>query len=477
MTTRKAMTTQKANSVESAPLSAARRWTILAVCASGMFMVGLDTSIVTVGLSQIGAGLHAEPDRYSWVVDSYTVVFASFLITSGALADRFGRRRMLLTGMAIVGVASLLCALAPSFGVLLLARVGQGVGASMLTPTALSIIVTTMTDPGERARAIGVWGSMFGVSLAAGPVVGGALIDAFDWRALFWINVPCVVVAVVLIVALVPESHGGKVRRLDIPGQLLLVLILAVTVALIIEVPELGWTDPLSLAGFAALVVLVPVFVAVESRRAEPVIEPALFRVPAFTGAIAGAFVVFVAFSMTLLTTTMYLQDVRGWTALATGTAVLPMAAAVICCAPLSGYLVSRVGARVPLTISGVALTCGGLLLIGLAPSDSVPLLVGAYLLVGAGVGCASAPVTNTAVSSLPTSRSGVAGATTSTARQVGISIGIALAGSLAAGATDFTSASLPVWIIVAACGLALFGISAGLSARRATEQRIPSRQ
>ncbi|WP_246222022.1 MULTISPECIES: MFS transporter [Gordonia] len=433
--------------------STARRWTILAVCASALFLVGLDTSIVTVGLSEIGAGLDVAPDRLSWVIDSYTVVFASFLITSGALADRFGRRRTLLVGMLVFGLSSVLCAVAPSFGVLIAARIAQGVGASMLTPVGLAIVVNTMTDPAERARAIGVWGSMFGLSLAAGPVTGGALIAALDWRALFWINIPCVAVAMILIVRIVPESHGGQVRRLDVPGQALLVAILAIAVALIIEVPRIGWSNPLSLTGYVTLAGLLPLFVVVESRRHQPVIEPALFRVAAFRGAVLGALAVFVAFSMTLLTTTVYLQDVRGWTAVAVGAAILPMAAGAICCAPLSGYLVSRIGPRVPLMIAGAAIVLGGILLTGVPVSDSIGLLIVAYLFIGVGVGFANAPITNTAVSSLPPARAGVAGGTASTARQVGISVGIALAGSLVSGADDFTSASVPAWITIALCG------------------------
>ncbi|MFD3722288.1 MFS transporter, partial [Streptomyces sp. NPDC058674] len=170
--------------------SARRRWTVLAVCCLSMFLVGLDTTVVNVGLPAIGRGLQIGTHGLEWTVDAYTLVLAGLLISSGALADRFGRRRVFRCGLLVFGAASLLCALAPSAGALIAARAVQGVGASMLSPVALAIVVNAMPDPRERARAIGVWASVFGLSMAAGPVTGGVLVEHFGWRSLFWINVP-----------------------------------------------------------------------------------------------------------------------------------------------------------------------------------------------------------------------------------------------------------------------------------------------
>lgn len=245
------MTESKVSGVPTG-LSAHRRWTVLAICASALFLVGLDTTIVTVGLPQIGAGLDVGSDRLAWVVDAYTVPFASLLITSGALADRFGRRRVFQTGLVVFGLSSLACAAAPSLELLVAARAVQGVGASMLTPGALAIVVNVMSDPRERAQAIGIWGAMFGLSMAVGPVTGGALVAAFDWRAVFWINGPLVLAAIVLVIVLVPESRAGKPRRLDWPGQMLLALVLAITVAMLIEGPRLGWATPVAIAAYTA---------------------------------------------------------------------------------------------------------------------------------------------------------------------------------------------------------------------------------
>lgn len=435
------------------------RWTVLGICALALFLVGLDTTIVTVGLGEIGRGLGVEPRRLSWVVDAYTVTFASLLITAGAVADRFGRRRVFQVGLVVFALASLACAAAPTLEFLVAARVAQGVGASMLTPVALAIVVAAMPDPRERARAIGVWGAMFGLSMAAGPVTGGALIAVFGWRSVFWINVPVVLVAIALVRARVPESRGARARRLDLPGQVVLIALLWVGVGLLIEGPRIGWGAPVLLAGYALLAGLLAVFVRVELGRREPLIEPGLFLVPSFAGAIAGAVAVFVAFSMALLMATLYLQG-EGWTPLAAGAATLPMAVAATVCAPVSGYLVGRVGARVPLLVAGGFLVLGGAVLVVFGPG---PALFAAFVLIGVGVGFANAPITNTAVSGLPAERAGVAGGTASTARQVGTAVGVAVAGSLVAGvsAERFAAAAAPGWWVVTACGAVLLGIAA----------------
>ncbi|MCB5180994.1 MFS transporter [Streptomyces antimicrobicus] len=443
-------------------LSARRRWTVLAVCALSMFLVGVDTTIVNVGLPAIGTGLDVDTSGLEWVVDSYTVVLASLLIAAGALADRFGRRRVFRCGLVVFGLASLACALAPSLGLLVAARAVQGVGASMLSPVALAIVVGAMPDPRERARAIGVWASVFGLSMAAGPVTGGALIAAFGWRSVFWINVPVVVVALVLVAVFVPESRGQRSRRLDLPGQLLLTVALFACVAVLIEGPRIGWSAPLALAGYAVAVAATAGFVRVERRRAEPLMDLALFRRPPFAAAVVGAVAVFVALNVSLLLNTFYLQHARGWTPLATGLAALPMALGATVCAPWSGALVGRLGPRRPLLLAGAFTAVGGLCVVDLGPDTGVPRLLLAYLFIGIGFGFANAPLTNTAVGGLPPSRAGVAGAITSCARQVGAAVGIAVAGGLVAGAAPaaLASATRPGWLVVSACGLLLLAVA-----------------
>ncbi|MEU9476123.1 MFS transporter [Streptomyces sp. NPDC048191] len=449
--------------------SARRRWTVLAVCCLSMFLVGLDTTIVNVGLPTIGRGLGVGTRSLEWTVDAYTIVLASLLISSGALADRFGRRRVFQSGLAVFGVASLVCATAPSVGALVAARAVQGVGASMLSPVALAIVVNAMPDPRERAQAIGIWASVFGLSMAVGPVTGGALVAALGWRALFWINAPVIVAALVLSAVFVPESRGPRARRLDVPGQVLLTAVIAVCVGVLIEGPHIGWTSPAALAAYGFTAVTTAGFVWVEHRRHEPLMDLRLFGSPVFSGAVLGAVAVFLALNVTLLLNTLYLQHTRGFTPLAAGVATLPMAVGATLCAPWSGRLVGRVGTRLPLTVAGGFITAGALCLVGLGRHTGLPLLLSAYLLIGVGFGFANAPITNTAVSGLPSARAGVAGAITSTARQLGSALGIALAGALVANSTpaDVPHASRPGWIMVAACGLLLLVLAhASRSAR-----------
>ncbi|MEV6026635.1 MFS transporter [Streptomyces sp. NPDC052036] len=431
---------------------------MLAVCCLSMFLVGLDTTIVNVGLPAIGRGLGVGTRSLEWTVDAYTIVLAGLLMSSGALADRFGRRRVFQSGLMVFGAASLACAMAPSVGALVAARAVQGIGASMLSPVALAIVVNAMPDPRERAQASGVWASVFGLSMAVGPVTGGALVAELGWRALFWINAPVIVAALVLSAVFVPESRGPRARPLDLPGQVLLTVAIGAWVGVLIEGPHIGWTSSEALAayGFAALATVG--FAGVEGRRHQPLMDLGLFRSPVFSSAVLGAVAAFVALNVTLLLNTLYLQHTRGFTPLAAGAATLPMAVGATVCAPWSGRLVGRVGPRLPLTLAGGFTMAGGLCLVGLDRHTSVPLLLLAYLLTGIGFGFANAPITNTAVSGLPPARAGVAAAITSTARQVGSALGIAVAGGLVANATPagLAHASRPGWLLVAACGLLL---------------------
>jgi EmrB/QacA subfamily drug resistance transporter len=443
---------------------APRRWTVLAICCLSLFLVGLDTTIVNVGLPSIGAGLHIGTRGLEWTVDAYTLVMASLLISSGALADRIGRRRVFRLGLVVFAVASVVCALAPTFEVLVAARAVQGVGASMLSPVALAIVVNVMTDPKERARAIGVWAAVFGVSMAAGPLVGGALVSAVGWRSVFWINVPVVLVALVLTAVFVPESRAQRPRRLDGPGQLLLTVVVGSSVAVLIEGPRIGWGSPAAVTGYVVVIAAGAAFAWVEARRTEPLVDPRLFLRRPFAAAVVGAVAVFVALSATLLLNTLYLQHARGMTPLAAGIVTLPMAVAATVCAPLSGVLVGRFGPRPPLLLAGVFTTAGGLCLVGIDNHTDLRWPALAYLLVGIGFGCANAPLTNTAVS----------GGITSTARQLGSALGIAAAGSLVVDTAPahLAQASRPGWFLVAACGLLILVVA--LIAPAARAQRGP---
>ncbi|MEV4514425.1 MFS transporter [Dactylosporangium sp. NPDC049525] len=442
-----------------APRPTRHRWLVLAICSMSLFVVGLDTTIVNVALPSIGAGLGVGTRGLEWTVDAYTLVLAGLLISSGAVADRFGRRRVFQLGLVVFAVASVACAVAPSIETLIAARVLQGVGGSMLSPVALAIVVNVITDPKERAQAIGVWAAVFGASMALGPVTGGLLVSGLGWRSVFWVSVPLIVAVLALTAVYVPESRSPRPRAIDVPGQLLLIAFVGGSVALLIEGPHVGWDSP---AGYAFVAVALAGFVLTSMRRREPLMDLRLFRRAPFTAAVLGAVVVFAGLNVTLLLSTLYLQHARGLTPAAAGLVTLPMAVAATVCAPLSGFLVGRFGPRLPLLLAGGFAAAGGLCLVRLTDHTGLAVLLAAYLCIGAGIGFANAPITNTAVAGLPADRAGVAGGITSTARQFGAAIGVAIAGGLVAGAgpAGLAQASRPGWFLVAGCGLLLLAVA-----------------
>ena len=432
---------------------------VLAICCLSLFIVGLDSTIVNVALPSIGRELHSSVSGLQWIIDAYTLVLASLLMFSGATADRIGRRRTFQAGLGVFTAGSLLCSLAPGLGWLIVFRMIQAVGGSMLNPVAMSIITNTFTDRGERARAIGVWGGVFGLSMALGPVVGGALVDSVGWRGIFWVNIPVGIAAIVLTALFVPESRAERARRPDPLGQVIIIVLLASLTYAIIEGPAAGWGSPRILAFFGLAVVALAVFLLYEPRRQDPLIDPRFFRSAPFSGANATAVTAMAAMGGFLFLNTLYLQDVRAFSALTAGLYLLPMAAAMAVCAPLAGRIVAQRGTRVPLILAGVGLIVGGILLTRLTISTGTGFLVLSYLIFGAGLGMVNAPITNSAVSGMPRQQAGVAAGVASTSRQVGQSLGVAIMGSVLSGnlhgalRTGFVAAARPGWWIVAACG------------------------
>lgn len=426
-----------------------------------LLIVSLDVSIVNVALPSIRAALGASVSGLQWTIDAYTLVLAVLLMFSGSMADRFGRRRVFQLGLLLFTLGSLLCSVAPSLGWLVVFRMVQAVGGSMLNPVAMSIIVNTFTDPKERARAIGFWGAVVGMSLALGPVVGGVLVTGVGWRSIFWVNVPIGLAAILLTRLFVPESRAERPRRFDPAAQALIAVLLGSVVSALIEGAHWGWESPVIL-GLALLAVLAGVvLVLVESRRREPLLDLRFFRSAPFAGATVTAVASFAALSGFLFLNALYLQDVRGLSALHAGLLTLPMAAMTALCAPVSGRLVAGRGPRLPLFAAGIAITVGALLLIGLTPDTSVLQLVASYTVIGLGFGMVNAPVSNTAVSGTPRAQAGVAAAVASTSRQVGASLGVAIVGSLIAGGgtrSAFTTESHAAWGVIAGCGLLVIG-------------------
>ena len=454
-------------------LSLRRRYLVLAICCMSLFIVGLDATIVNVALPDIGRTFRAPVSGLQWTIDAYTLVLAALLMLSGSTADRLGRRRVFQIGLGLFTIGSLLCSLAPGLGWLVAFRMLQAVGGSMLNPVAMSIITNTFTKPSERARAIGVWGGVFGLSMAMGPVVGGALVDSVGWRGVFWVNIPVGIAAILFTALFVPESKAARARRPDPIGQVLIIAMLGSLTYGIIEGPSYGWGSPRILAFFAVTVIAIIAFLLYEPRREEPLIDLRFFRSLPFSGATLTAVSAMSALGGFLFLITLYLQDVRGYRPLVAGLFLLPMAAAMAVGAPLAGRMLARSGARKPLLIAGGGITAGGLLLTQLTSSSAPGYLFLAFLVFGVGMGFVNAPITNSAVSGMPRSQAGVASGIASTSRQVGSSVGVAVMGSVLAAnlhgsiAAGFASATRPGWWIIAAAGVVVIVLALITTSRR----------
>jgi drug resistance transporter, EmrB/QacA subfamily len=445
-----------------AELSQRQRSLVLTTCCVSVIVVVMDISIVNVALPTIHRGLNASVTGLQWTIDAYTLVLASFLVMAGSTADRIGRRRIFQIGLAAFGLGSLLCGLAPSIGWLIAARAVQAIGGTMLNPVAMAIIVNTFTVPAERAKAIGVFGSMSGLSLALGPILGGALVDAFGWRSIFWINVPIVIVAVVLTTLFVPESRAPRARRFDPVGQLLMIIVLGSVVYAITESNREGWISPTILALLAVAALGTVSVIAYEPRRADPLLELRLFRSVPFSSAILMALFALCAFGAFLFVTVLYLQDVRGMSALTAGLSLLPVGALIALLSPYTGKLVGARGPRLPLVISGTALALGGILSLLFEPATPLVLVLAIYLLFGIFQGTINPPITDTAVSGMPRSMAGVATSLASSGRQTGTTLGVAIAGTIVGsvrGGTPFTDSEHGVWWLVFGLGLGILAL------------------
>lgn len=466
-------------------LSRRRRLLVLAICCSSLLIVSLDNTVLNVALPAIRKEFGASVSGLQWTIDAYTLVLASLLMLAGSTADRIGRRRVFQTGLVVFSLGSLLCSLAPGLEWLVLFRMVQAVGGSMLNPVAMSIITNTFTEPKERARAIGAWGGVVGISMAAGPVIGGLLVEGIGWRAIFWINVPVGLAALLLTMHYVPESRAPRPRRVDVVGQVLVIVLLGSVTATIIETPVLGWGSPLIIGCSAAALGSLAALLVYEPRRDEPLIDLRFFHSAPFSGATVIAVCAFAALGGFLFVNTLFLQDIRGLSALRAGLWMLPMATMTLFFAPLSGRLIATRGPRPPLLAAGVAIAASGFLFAALDAQASTVLLSAGYVLFGIGFGLVNAPITNTAVSGMPRAQAGVAAAVASTSRQVGTSLGVAVIGAVLAkgagvhaGRAAFLAASRPVWWIITGCGLTILALGALTTGSwaRATAERTARR-
>ena len=409
-----------------------RRWWILAILCVSVFLVVVDNLIINVAIPTLARELNATTSGLQWIVDSYALVFAGLLLACGGLGDRFGRKRMMQTGMVLFGIFSTWAAFTGSTGELIAARSLMGVGAALVFPGTLAILIDVFRDPTERAKAIGVWSAVSGAAVAFGPVTGGFLLEHFWWGSVFLINIPIVAVGLVLQALFVPESRDTSAERLDIPGFLLSISFVSLLVYTIIEGPHRGWGSTGTIAGFIGTAVLVAAFVVRERRTEHPLLDVRVLsdmRVTAATSSILIAF--FSLFGFTFLVT-QYFQFVRGYTPLESGLHTLPFAVGAAFTAPIAARLSLRFGAKrvvpVGLLLMGSAQIWGGTLRENTAYFGPV---IGSMVLMACGLSLVTSPASESVMGSLPREMAGVGSAINDTSREVGGTLGVAIIGSI----------------------------------------------
>jgi EmrB/QacA subfamily drug resistance transporter len=409
----------------------------LAVLCFVLFLTFLDTTVVSVALASVQQDLHAGVSPLQWVVNGYALVFASLMLLAGSLGDRFGRKRVMLGGLAVFCAGSLLAALAPNVDVLIAARAVMGAGAAASEPGTLSMIRHLYPEPDGRARALGKWAAVSGLALALGPVIGGALVGVSSWRAIFWFNLGAGLLVVLGAALVLPESADPVAgAALDLRGFALGTLALGALVFGIIVGEGAGYGDPVIVALFAVALLGAVGFVRVERRARAPMLELGYFRRPAFSGALVVAFTIYFGVFSVFFFTTLYLQSVIGYSAYKTAEEFLAMAAAMIIASLVAGRAVAAIGPRIPMA-GGCLLAGGGLLwadAVLQAKSPAFGPLALALALAGVGFGLTVVPVTSIPLSEVRPEKSGMAASATNTCRELGAVIGVAVLGALVNG-------------------------------------------
>ena len=405
---------------------------ILVALLLAAFLVNLDTTLVNVALPALTRQLHATTTQLQWVVDAYNLVFAALLLTFGSLSDRFGRKGMLLAGLAVVGAASLAGGFTTSAAQLIAARAVMGLGAAMTFPATLSLLTNVFTERRERARAIGLWGAVAGVAIALGPIVGGWLLADFSWGSIFFAMAPVAVLAMAGVVVAVPASRSPETARPDVPGLVLSSATMALLVFTIIEAPTHGWTADRSLAGFAVSAALLAAFIAAERRTAHPMLDVRIFRDRRFSAASMAVTVSFFTLLGFIFLITQYFQFVRGYSALSAGVRLLPVAMSVAVGSVAGTQLAVRAGTKLVVTTGLVAMAgFYGWVAATTSASLSYGVIAVQMVLYGLGMGLSSAPATESIMGAISRSKAGVGSALNDATRLIGGTLGVAVIGSV----------------------------------------------
>ena len=408
-----------------------RRWAILAVTALAVFVTVLDGTIVNVALPSLSRDLGASTRQLQWIVDAYLLVFTGLLLAAGGLGDRFGRKRSLVIGLAVFAVTSAFAGSAGSAGALIFGRALMGIGAALIFPATLAIIANVFTDPKERAAAIGVWSATSGVAVAAGPIIGGWLLESYWWGSVFYINLPVAAVAITAAVVLIPESKDDATPRLDVGGLLLSIAAISALVFTIIEAPEWGWSSTATLAGFTVAASLLFTFVRWELRSEHPMLPVRIFRNLRFSAASVAVTSAFFALFGFIFLITQYFQLIRGYGPLEAGLRTIPVAVSIAVASIVSPKLAERFGTT-RVVATGLFLMSGGFTWVSTASvATPYPEIVGQMILLGVGLGLTTAPATESIMGSLPADKAGIGSAVNDTTRELGGTLGVAIIGSV----------------------------------------------
>jgi MFS transporter, DHA2 family, methylenomycin A resistance protein len=442
----------------------------LAAMSLGYGVVQLDVTIVNTALHSIGSALGGGVSELQWVVSTYTIAFAAFILTAGALGDRPGAKKIFMAGFAIFTAASLGCALAPSSAILIAARAVQGLGAAVLVPNSLALLSHAYPNDQERGRAVGLWAAGASVALTAGPLVGGGLIALFGWRSIFLVNLPIGLGGLWLTWRYATDTTRTQ-HDLDLPGQAAAIGMLGVVAAAIIEGGRVGWSDPYVLGGFAAFVVLAVVFLAQERRTRHPMLPLSLFAHRMFALTSFDGLLVNIAFYGLIFVFSLYFQQINGWSAFATGLAFVPMMGAVLPVNLVAARIAERIGAPATIAAGASIAAAGCLALLGVAHGTSYWAMCAQLVAMGGGLGLLVPPLTSTLLGSVDKARSGVAAGVLNSTRQTGSVLGVALFGSLIGQAHAFISGLHTALLISALLlGAAAVVIALGSSAKHRSE-------
>ena len=447
----------------------------LAAMSLGYGVVQLDVTIVNTALDSIGTSLGGGVRELQWVVSAYTIAFAAFILSAGALGDRIGAKRIFMAGFAIFTAASVGCALSPGPDILIAARAVQGLGAAFLVPNSLALLSHAYPDEKQRGRAVGIWAAGASLALTAGPLVGGGLIALVGWRSIFLVNLPIGLTGLWLSWRYASETTRSVHRQVDVPGQIAAIAALGCVAGAIIEGGARGWSDRFVVAGVIASVIFAILFILRERHAPQPMLPLSLFRHRMFGLTSLVGLLVNVAFYGLIFVLSLYFQRINQWSPLATGLAFVPMMGAVLPVNLMAPHVAERIGARATIAVGAGLASIGCLALLGIGQGTSYPAICAQLIVIGGGLGLLVPPLTSTLLGSVEKSRSGIAAGVLNATRQTGSVLGVALFGSLV-GQTNAFVAGAHLSLLIAAALLLTAGAEIWWTAPREVRDRATMR-